>query len=127
MQLNLAAITGAIMIGPDAGEDRSRRFISGVASGCTYLVLAGIAGVVAGLVGERPPALVEAAAGLALIGAFVNAISSALQRPDTRVPAAITFLVVGSGIAVAGVGSAFWGLVAGGLALAILTLHRRPA
>ena len=124
VQLNLAAITGAIMIGPDAGEDRSRRWISGIASGCTYLVLASIAGVVAGLVGERPPALVEATAGLALIGAFVGAISSALDRPDTRVPAAVTFLVVGSGIAVAGVGSAFWGLLAGGLALVLLPRRR---
>jgi benzoate membrane transport protein len=124
VQLNLAAITGAIMIGPDAGEDRSRRWISGVASGCTYLVLAGIAGIVAGLVGDEPPALVQAAAGLALIGAFVGAISSALERVDTRVPAVITFLVVGSGIAVAGVGSAFWGLLVGGLALVVLTLRR---
>lgn len=125
VQVNLAAITGAFMIGPDAGEDRSRRWIAGVASGCTYLVLASIAGVIAGLVGERPPALVEAAAGLALLGAFVNAISSSLQRPETRVPGAITFLVVGSGIAVAGIGSAFWGLLAGGLALALLTRRTR--
>jgi benzoate membrane transport protein len=121
VQLNLAAITGAIMVGPDAGADRSRRWISGVASGCTYFVLAATAGLVAGIVGDRPPALVEAAAGLALIGAFIGAISSAIARPDTRVPAAITFLVVGSGIAVAGVGSAFWGVIAGGIALALLT------
>lgn len=126
VQLNLAAISGAIMIGPDAGEDRSRRWISGVASGCTYFVLAGIAGVVAGLVGDTPPALVEAAAGLALIGAFVGAISSGVARPDTRVAAAVTFLVVGSGIAVAGIGSAFWGLLVGGLALALLTRRAEP-
>ncbi|WP_375405955.1 benzoate/H(+) symporter BenE family transporter [uncultured Amnibacterium sp.] len=126
VQLNLAAISGAIMIGPDAGEDRSRRWISGVASGCTYFVLAGIAGVVAGLVGDTPPALVEAAAGLALIGAFVGAISSGVARPDTRVAAAVTFLVVGSGIAVAGIGSAFWGLLVGGLALALLTRRASP-
>jgi benzoate membrane transport protein len=126
VQVNLAAITGAIMIGPDAGEDRSRRWISGVASGCTYFALAGIAGVVAGLVGDTPPALVEAAAGLALIGAFVGAISSAIAQPDTRVPAAVTFLVVGSGVAVAGIGSAFWGVVMGGIALLVLT-KRTPA
>jgi benzoate membrane transport protein len=124
VQLNLAAITGAIMIGPDAGPDRSRRWISGVASGCTYLALAAIAGVVAGLIGDRPPALVEAAAGLALLGAFVGAISSAIARPETRVPAAITFLVVGSGIAVAGIGSALWGLLAGALALAVFSFRR---
>ena len=125
VQVNLAAITGAIMIGPDAGDDRSRRWISGVASGCTYLVLAGTAGLVAGLIGDRTPALVEAAAGLALIGAFVGAISSAIARVETRVPAAITFLVVGSGIAVAGVGSAFWGVIVGGIALALLTRRGR--
>ncbi len=126
VQLNLAAISGAIMIGPDAGADRSRRWIAGVASGCSYFVLAGIAGVVAGIIGDTPPALVEAAAGLALIGAFVGAISSGVARPDTRVAAAVTFLVVGSGIAVAGIGSAFWGLLVGGLALALLTKRAQP-
>lgn len=125
--VNLAAITGAIMIGPDAGEDRSRRWLSGVASGCTYLLLAGTAGLVAGIVGEAPPALVEAAAGLALLGAFVGAVSSALEQPDTRVSAAVTFLVVGSGVAVAGIGSAFWGLVIGGIALVLLTRRPRAA
>jgi benzoate membrane transport protein len=126
VQVNLAAITGAIMIGPDAGPDRDRRWISGVASGCTYFVLAGTAGLVAGLVGERPPALVEAAAGLALIGAFIGAVFAAIARPDTRVPAAVVFLVVGSGIVVGGIGSAFWGLVAGGVALLVLRAGRRP-
>lgn len=126
VQVNLAAITGAIMVGPDAGDDRSRRWISGVSSGVTYFALAGTAGLVAGLIGDRTPALVEAAAGLALIGAFVGAISAAIARPETRVPAAVTFLVVGSGIAVAGVGSAFWGVLVGGLALALLSARRRP-
>ena len=42
-------------------------------------------------------------------------------------PAAVTFLVVGSGIAVAGIGSAFWGVIVGGLALALLTVRSRPA
>ena len=66
----------------------------------------------------------EAAAGLALIGAFVGAISLAVARTDTRVPAAITFLVVGSGVAVAGIGSAFWGVIVGAVALAVLTPRR---
>jgi benzoate membrane transport protein len=127
VQLNLAAITGAIMVGPDAGP-RERRWLAGVASGVTYLLLAGASGLVAGVVGDAPPVLVEAAAGLALIGAFVGAIASALERPSTRVPAAITFLVVASGVAVAGVGSAFWGLLVGGAALLLLrpSIARTP-
>ena len=86
-------------------------------------MLAGTAGVVAGLVGARTPAIVEAAAGLA-----PSARSWAPSRrrspvPRPGCPPPITFLVVGSGVAVAGIGSAFWGVLAGGIALALLTLR----
>jgi benzoate membrane transport protein len=122
--VNLAAITGAIVVGPDASADRSRRWIAGAASGCAYLLLGAIAGPAAALVGDHPPVLIEAAAGLALIGAFVGGLTSALEAPGTRLAAAVTFLVVASGVEVLGIGSAFWGLVAG--AAALLLLQRRP-
>jgi benzoate membrane transport protein len=124
LSVNLAAITGAIMVGPDAGE-RSRRWLSAIASGALYFVVAAVVGVVAGIIGDRAPLLVQAAAGLALLGALVGAVTTAWHDPATRVPAAITFLVVASGVVVAGIGSAFWGLLVGGVALAVLTLGRR--
>jgi len=42
-----------------------------------------------------------------------------------REAALITFLVTLSGVTLAGVGSAFWGVVAGALALAIQGIGRR--
>ena len=43
-----------------------------------------------------------------------------------REPALVTFLVTASGVSLFGIGSAFWGLVAGALALAVLRA-RPPA
>lgn len=122
--VNLAAITGAIMVGPEAGEDRSRRWLAGVGSGVTYLLLALIAGPIAGLVGTTPPSAVSAAVGLALLGAFVGGVVAAVQQPETRIPAALTFVTVASGVTIAGVGSPFWGVVVGGIALLILRPRR---
>lgn len=122
--VNLAAITGAIMVGPEAAEDRTRRWIAGVSSGVVYLLLGLGAAAATSLLGSTPPLLIEAGAGLALLGAFASGFSGALRSPETRTAAVITFLVVASGIAVAGIGSAFWGIVAGLLALIVLRPRR---
>ena len=124
--VNLAAITGAITTGPEAGEDRSRRWIAGVTTGVVYLILGLGAAIATSLLGSAPPLLIEAGAGLALLGAFASGLTNALQSPETRMAAVVTFLVVASGIVVAGIGSAFWGIVAGLLALLVLR-PRRPA
>ena len=66
-----------------------------------------------------PPILIEAVAGLALIGAFSGSAMAAFQRADTREAAAITFLITASGVSFSGISGAFWGLLAGGLMLAL--------
>lgn len=124
--LNLAAITAAMMAGPDAHPDRDRRWVSTVACGVAYLVLGIGAGAAASLVSVTPPMLITAVAGLALFGALASAASSAFEEPTTRVVAVITFLVVASGVSIAGVGSAFWGLIVGGIAMLWLTWRPRP-
>ena len=126
--LNLAALSAAIMAGPDAHPDPRRRWPSAVTGGVTYLVLALLAGAAAALVAGAPPLLVQAVAGLALLGAFLGGAASAVdaaQPVEHRTAAVLTFLVVASGVAVAGVGSAVWGLLAG--AVCWLWLSRRPA
>ena len=72
-----------------------------------------------------PPVLIQAVAGLALIGAFAGAAFAAFREPETREAAAITFLVTASGVSFAGVSGAFWGLLAGGAVLLLGTLVRR--
>lgn len=77
------------------------------------MLLAALAGVAAVLVARSPPVLIEAVAGLALIGAFGGAMLNAVQDEDGRLPGLVTFLVTASGLSLFGIGSAFWGLVIG--------------
>jgi benzoate membrane transport protein len=65
------------------------------------------------LVARSPPVLIEAVAGLALIGAFGGAMLNAVQEENGRLPGLVTFLVTASGLSLLGIGAAFWGLVFG--------------
>jgi benzoate membrane transport protein len=111
--LNLAAITAALCAGPDAHPDPARRYVAGIFGGVGYMLLAAIAAIAAQLIARSPPFLIEAVAGLALIGAFGNAMLNATQDEDGRLPGLVTFLVTASGLSLFGIGSAFWGLVFG--------------
>ena len=68
--------------------------------------------------------LIEAVAGLALLGALATALAAAVTEPQAREAAVVTFVVTASGVTPLGVGGAFWGLVAGWLML--LLFRRRP-
>ncbi|SDS62299.1 benzoate membrane transport protein [Microterricola viridarii] len=115
--INLAAITAALMASPEAHPERSRRWVATVSSGFVYLALGVGAGVAAALVAAAPPVIIIAVAGLALLGALVTAVSNALEVAEQRISAIATFLVTASGVAIAGIGSAFWGLLVGGVFL----------
>ena len=65
-----------------------------------------------------------AIAGLALLGTIGNALATALHDESQREAAFLTFLVTASGLALWGIGSAFWGLLLG---LLVLRLPRRQA
>jgi benzoate membrane transport protein len=122
--VNLAAITAAICAGPDAHPDPTRRYWSAVVAGLGYVVLGLLASAATVLVSASPPILIEAVAGLALLGAFANSLATALAQPADRESAAITFLVSASGLTIFGVSGAFWGLLAGGAMLALTRLGR---
>lgn len=122
--INLAAITAAICMGREAHEDPARRYTAAIAAGVFYLLL-GLAGAaVAGLLAAFPRELVAAVAGLALLGTIAGGLATALKDEQHRDAAAMTFLVTLSGISMAGIGSAFWGMVAGAVTLAVQ--HWRP-
>ncbi len=122
LTVNLAAITAALAAGPDADPEPGRRWIAGVTAGVAYLVLGLLALAAAAGFGASPPLLIQAAAGLALIGAFGGSIAGALKEEADRPAALVTFLFTASGLSVAGIGPAFWGLAAG---VAVMTLHGR--
>ncbi|MFZ5547418.1 MAG: benzoate/H(+) symporter BenE family transporter [Pseudomonadota bacterium] len=121
--LNLAAITAAICMGREASEDPARRYTASAMAGVFYIALGLAGGAVAGLLAAFPPELVAAVAGLALIGTIAGGLASALKDEAHRDAALLTFIVTLSGLTVAGIGSAFWGVVAGGVALAFQRRH----
>jgi benzoate membrane transport protein len=122
--INLAAITAAICTGPEADEDPARRWIASVVAGGLYLVVGVFGATVAALFAAFPAALVAAVAGLALFPTIGASLAGALGDERTREPALITFLVTASGVTLAGIGPAFWGVVAGAAALGAFRVGR---
>lgn len=121
--LNLAAITAAICMGREAHEDASRRYVAAMAAGVFYVIVGLFGATVAALFAAFPKELILAIAGIALLGTIGNSLAAALREESDREPALITFLVTASGLSLAGIGSAFWGLLAG---VVTLLVWRRP-
>ncbi|MBN9411908.1 MAG: benzoate/H(+) symporter BenE family transporter [Burkholderiales bacterium] len=117
--LNLSAITAAICMGREAHEDPARRYTAAVCCGVLYVLIGVFGATVAGFVTAFPGELVAAIAGLALLGTIAGGLASALGDEKHREAAIITFLVTLSGVSIAGIGSAFWGVVAGAIALVV--------
>ena len=124
--LNLSAITASICMGREAHPDAGRRYMAAASCGAIYCVVGLWGGTVAGLLAAFPHALVVAIAGLALLGSIGGGLSVALQDAAHREAALITFLVTLSGIHLGGIGAAFWGVVAGGLARFVQQWRARP-
>ena len=121
----LAAITASLCTGPDTHPDPNKRWISGIFYGLGYLILAGVGvSVVAGFA-ALPTGVIVTVAGLALIGPLMGSLSAALAPEATRFPAVLTLTATASGLTLFGIGSAFWGLVLGLLALGLDKLAKK--
>ncbi len=111
--VNMAAITAAIVTGPDCHPDPARRWLVA----WPYLVFYGLIGLMAAsfvhILGSLPKDLITAIAGLALFSPLMGGVSAMMKDPRDVEAALVTFLVTASGLSIMGVGSAFWGLVAG--------------
>ncbi|MFJ8820897.1 benzoate/H(+) symporter BenE family transporter [Streptomyces sp. NPDC102467] len=123
--INLAAITAAICTGEEAHPDRERRFLAAVWAGVFYLCVGLLGATVASLLVAMPHALVLAVAGIGLLATIEASLASALSDPASREAAVVTFLATASGVTLLGIGSAFWGLLAGALTSIIASLGRR--
>jgi len=120
--LNLAAITAAICMGREAHEDPARRWWASAAAGAFYIVVGLMGTAVVGLLAAFPRELVLAVAGLALLGTIGSGLGAAMKDETQREAALLTFVVTASGLTLWGIGAAFWGVVAGALALAVQRL-----
>ncbi|MCZ4106516.1 benzoate/H(+) symporter BenE family transporter [Brevundimonas diminuta] len=116
--VNLAAITAAICTEPDAHPDAARRWTVGVIYGLFYLVVALFAAPLAGLFIAMPTGALAAITGLALIAPLTGSLGAMMGEVKDREAAVLTFAATASGVTLFGVGSAFWGLAVGFLALA---------
>ncbi len=115
--LNLSAITATICMGEEAHPDPKRRYTAAVSCGAIYVLIGIFGATITGVLTSFPKELVAAIAGLALLGTIGGALATAVKDDTYREAAIITFLVTLSGLQIAGVGSAFWGVVAGALAV----------
>ena len=117
--LNLSAITASICMGAEAHRDPARRYVAAASCGLIYCIVGAFGATVTGVLTAFPRELVVAIAGLALLGTIGGGLAVALKDERHREAALITFLVTLSGLSLVGIGSAFWGVVAGALALAV--------
>jgi benzoate membrane transport protein len=122
--MNLAAITAALNANDHAHKNPARRWLSSVYGGYVYILIALLAGITVAFVLQAPRELVLAAAGIALLGTIISAMSAAVEVPELRLPAMVTFLVTASGLSAFSIGSAFWALIAGLIVWGWLTLRR---
>lgn len=122
--INLAAISAAICTGPHAHEDKSKRYTAAIWCGVFYAIAGLYGATLAALFAAFPKELVLSIAALALFGSIINGLTVAMQEPNEREAALITFMVTASGLTLFSVGSAFWGIVAGVLTLLILNARK---
>ncbi len=121
----IAAITAAICQSPDAHPDAGKRWLAAAAAGIFYLLAGIFGGSISGLMAALPLSWIQTLAGLALLGTIGGSLHQALHNEAERDAAIVTFLLTASGATLAGIGSAFWGLVAGGICYALLLRTRR--
>ena len=114
-------------MGPQAHPDPARRYTAAVSCGAMYVAVGLFGATIMGALLAFPKPLVVAIAGLALLSTVANALNTALQDSSEREAAIITFLVTLSGVVIAGIGSAFWGMLAGVCAMLIQKARRGSA
>ncbi|WP_154063196.1 benzoate/H(+) symporter BenE family transporter [Klebsiella grimontii] len=121
----IAAITAAICQSPEAHPDPQKRWLAAAAAGVFYLLTGIFGGSITSLMSALPMAWIQMLAGLALLGTIGGSLFQALNQESERDAAVVTFLVTASGVTLGGVGSAFWGLVLGGVSYVLLSTLRR--
>jgi benzoate membrane transport protein len=122
--VNLSSITASIAITEESDPNPENRYFAGVIAGLAYCVAALFAGVLSTLFGSFPGELTAVLAGVALLPIITTSLVDAMEDKDYRDSAVVTFLVTISGVSALGVGSPFWGLIAGVIVHQLQRLRR---
>jgi benzoate membrane transport protein len=111
--LTLAAITATIGNSPEAHPDPEGRYAAAVVAGVLKIGL-GLFGVaIVTLLTALPRPVVTALAGLALSGTIAQCLAGGFAEPEAREASLWALLVTAADVTFFGIGSAFWGFVAG--------------
>lgn len=122
--INLAAITAAIAMGPEAGPRKEKRYFAGVTAGILYALIGLTAGTITAVFAAFPKEMILTLTGLALMSTVTSCLQTAFDKESEREAAFITFVVTASGLTLFSISSAFWGLVAGSLTLIIFSFKK---
>ncbi len=122
--ISLAAITAAICTGKEADSNPKKRYKATVFAGLCWLLISISGATVVALFFAFPQELILSIAGLALFSTIGSSLKNALEAESHREPAIITILVSASGMSLLGIGSAFWGLIAGICSSMLLNWHK---
>lgn len=123
--ISMAAITAAICLGDEVHPDRAQRWKVGLIYAAVWVALGAFGPVILAVIGALPAALITGIVGLALLSPLMGAASGAFAVPEQRFAAVVTLTVTASGVAVFGIGAAFWGLAAGLMVFALEAVAAR--
>lgn len=121
----LAALTAAICTNKEADLDPGNRYKSTVFAGICWFLIGIFGATIVSLFFAFPKELLLAVAGFATLGTIGSSIKGAMEEDKYREPALITILASASGVTVFGIGSAFWGLLAGIVSAMILNWYEK--
>lgn len=117
--INLAALTAAICMTPEADSNPNKRYWAAVSTGGFYLLMGIGALSLMTLFQSLPQALILALAGIALFSTIGSSLQHAFIETQYKEAALMTFLVTASDFSLWNIGSALWGMLAGIITIAI--------
>lgn len=118
--ISLAAMTAALCTGKESDLNPKHRYKSSIIAGIFWMMIGVLGTTVVVLFTSFPKALVLTIAGLALFNTIGSSLYGAIHLEKDREPAVLTLLVTASGFTIWGIGSAFWGLLMGMVAMKIM-------
>lgn len=111
--LNLAAISAAVCLSSEAGEQKEQRYFATVSAGVVYIAFGLFTPVVLLVLLNLPQNIIAALVLFALLATLAGAMQGAFNGTGHTESAAVTFIVTASGVQFLGVGSVVWGLLSG--------------